>query len=81
MPKLLKKCPFCGGEPSMWYRTGRNNSGVQQFGFIQCNLCLARSRTKRLERGWYGKDDSNAFEDPAFAMLVAAWNNRVEEDE
>lgn len=53
MDKILKPCPFCGGEAGMSHGVEVKN-GFSQFCFIACEKC--GGRTRRFYR-WCDGDD------------------------
>lgn len=66
----LKRCPFCGGRASMFYREGRHGL----FGYVQCEECEAKTRTKTV----YGEPDNPKFwEQAPYYELATIWNKRV----
>lgn len=36
----LKKCPFCGNEADLWYRSTQYG----YIGYAECSVCSAKSR-------------------------------------
>ena len=74
----LKKCPFCGSEASFLFETGRYGP----FGYVECDLCGARTKTKKVVKNFPIEDNEEAFwNQPAFLSLENAWNKRAGGDE
>lgn len=66
-------CPFCGGEPIMMYQHSSN--GI--FGWIECQTCGGRTKTKRV----YGvPGDPDFYDQFAYNALWTLWTRRQNEE-
>ena len=73
----LKKCPFCGGEASVEWKTGYKwVNGTNKFIFVRCGVCRAQTKTF----SYYSDDEEYIdHDDPAYSRAVDAWNLRKEQ--
>ena len=69
----MKPCPFCGDEASKTWENGRYGP----FGYIECDLCGARSKTQKLIRKSEYDTEEEFWNQEAFGILVKRWNRRV----
>lgn len=65
----IKKCPFCGGEPTLMSTRGRYGF----FAFVQCSFCGSQGKTYSMGKT---RDDDWA-ESSASNNAIKAWNTRV----
>ena len=65
----IKKCPFCGGEPTLCSTKGRYGF----FAFVQCSFFVSQGKTYSLGKT---RDDDWA-ESSASNNAIKAWNTRV----
>ena len=68
----LKRCPFCNGDAFIYIQKSRYNN----FCFVQCDTCSARSRVARTG---YDEFEDAFFESDACDRVVRAWNRRAED--
>ena len=65
----IKKCPFCGGEPTLCSTKGRYGF----FAFVHCSFCGSQGKTYSIGKT---RDDDWA-ETTASNNAIKAWNTRV----
>lgn len=67
----LKQCPFCGGEPEMYWRKGR----IGLFVYCKCTVCDAQTGTKTAHGN---PEDDDFWEQNAVKAVEQKWNSRIE---
>lgn len=66
----LKKCPFCGGNASGWYKTVR----FGRIAYVECDVCGAKSKAFT----YYATVDDFDENDMGVERATTAWNRRVD---
>ena len=74
---MAKMCPFCGGEPNLYYHYNARKDIY--FTYVKCTFCgsSGRTYTTRTNPEKDGWEEGN----PACRDALAAWNRRAEEKE
>lgn len=67
----LKKCPFCGNEADLWYRSTQYG----YIGYAECSVCSAKSRAFSVKNPDKCKD---GWDQLGFTRAIDAWNRRSE---
>ena len=68
----LKPCPFCAGEASLWRNAGRYGL----FGYVQCDVCGARSKSQKVEPVGNFESEESFWNQAGFIAVSNAWNHR-----
>ena len=73
MEELLR-CPFCGDVASKISDSGRYGP----FGYVECELCGARTKTRKIISRTKFDTDEEFWDQDAFEAIVRSWNRRTE---
>lgn len=70
----LKPCPFCGDVGRRVF----NNGQYGAFGYIECDLCGAKTKSVKLLPPKQFADEVSFWAQIAWAPTIRNWNRRVE---
>ena len=70
--ELMRKCPFCGGEPTLYAKGSRHGYMV----YVKCDSCSAQSGVKTSQTD--PKD--NGWETDVCQAVIGNWNRRYYEE-
>lgn len=68
----IRKCPFCGGEPTMYAKGHRNGYMV----YVKCQSCSAQSGIKNSRTD----PEADGWGNDACETVIGNWNRRYYEE-